>query len=378
MLKKPSNLRTWIEIDISALKKNYQAFRRLIGQKSLLMAVVKSNAYGHGLIDFSLAVQKLGIDWLGVDSTSEALNLRKVGIKKPILVFGHTLPENLISAATKNISLTVSAWETLNCLQKLKKNAQPVKIHLKIDTGMHRQGFFVKDLPRVLLLIKKNRKIILEGVYTHFAAAKNPAFPNQTLGQIKEFQKALKIINYFGFNPIRHAAATAGALLFPEARFDLTRIGIGLYGYWPSQEIKNHFKSKIKLFPILAWKTVIGERKKLSRGGGIGYGFSERVKPGTIIAVCPIGYWHGFPRSLSCLGSVLIRGKRAKILGRVSMDMIVADATKIKKARVGDEVIIIGQSGGEEITAEEIACQAQTTSYEILTRINPLIKKFYY
>lgn len=177
---------------------------------------------------------------------------------------------------------------------------------------------------------------------------------------------------------IYHASATGGALLFPEAHFDMVRVGMGLYGYRPSEESKKtkNIKHKtIKLKQVLTWKSVIAEVKKIPKGARVGYDGTERVARDTVMAVIPIGYWHGYDRGLSGKGIMLVRGKRAKVLGRISMDMTVIDITDIPKVRVGDEAVLIGMQGKESILADELAAKINTTAYEFLTRINPLIKR---
>ena len=273
-------LRTWIEINKSAAENNYKIFRKLTRQPAakncLLMAVVKSNAYGHGLVDFSRLMQKLGADWFGVDSVVEALALRKAGIKKNILVLGYTLPERLKEAAKNNINLTISGPSHLQSIGIASRQfPRPLKIHLKIDTGMRRQGFQVAELAKAAnLLGKMKNKIKVEGLYTHFAAAKNPSFPADTLKQINLFEEAIKILKSFGFNPIKHAAATSGTIIFPQSHYDMARIGIGLYGLWPSKETQAAFSDKINLKPVLTWKTIIGEIKNAAKGDRIGYDFT--------------------------------------------------------------------------------------------------------
>lgn len=374
-MNKNISLRTWVEVDKKALKNNYNAFRGLISKNCKLMAVVKSNAYGHGLIDYSILMQELGADFFGVDSITEALTLRKNGIKKPILVLGYTMPENFDEASKNNISLTISSFESLKSIKKYDK---PLNIHLKIDTGMHRQGFQLDEIERAVKYIKdRSASINIEGVYTHFAAAKNPSFPLETNKQIKQFEEALKIIESYGFKPIKHAAATSGAIVFPKSHFDMVRIGIGMMGLWPSYETKACFEKRIKLEPVLCWKTIISEIKEIKKGESIGYDFTETLGSDSTIAILPIGYWHGYRRDLSSIGHVLVKGKRAKILGRVSMDMIVIDITGIKGVKVCDEVILIGADGKEEVSAYEIALLGDTSWYETITQINPLIKRIY-
>lgn len=366
-----SGLRTWVEIDKSTIKQNISVFRTVISKKTRLMAIVKSNAYGHGLWDFSSVAENAGVDWFGVDSIVEGLSLRAHGITKPILVLGYTLPERFADAKDNDISLTISNIDGVNSLIKSKL---PIKIHLKIDTGMHRQGFSLKELDGVCKKIKESN-IVVEGMYTHFASAKNPSFPQETNKQIEVFEKAIKIVEGHGFKPIKHASATGGTLLFPKAHYDMVRVGIGLYGMWPSKDTQRVMESKISLKPVLSWKTIVGEVKTLPEGGGIGYDATEKLPPGSKIAICPIGYWHGLTRAFSSIGNVLVRGERAKILGRVSMDMIILDISKIKGVKVGDEVVIIGSQDKNKISADELADISGTINYEVVTRINPLIKR---
>lgn len=374
--KEKKNLRTWVEVSQKAVKNNYNTFRKLIGPKCLLLSVVKSNAYGHGLVEFARIVEKLGVDWLGVDSIVEGESLRKAGIKTPILVLGYTLPAKIKSAIDYGISLTVSDPSTLASLKKIGGNKK-IKIHLKIDTGMHRQGFLISDIPEVIKILKSCPSVALEGVYTHFSSAKNPAFPAVTLKQIEEFKKVVGLLEAAGFKGfIKHAAATAGAIIFPQSHFDMVRVGIGLYGIWPAQETRESFKNKIKLESVLSWKTVIGQTKELPRGSAVSYDLTEELSRRSKIAILPVGYWHGFPRTLSGIGRVLINGKEAKVLGRVTMDMIIVDVTAIKGVKTGDEVVLIGKSGKAEISPDTLAHLTDGSSYEIVTRLNPLMKRF--
>ncbi|MDA1334610.1 MAG: alanine racemase [bacterium] len=369
-----NNLRTWVEVDTKALEKNYRIFRRLTGRKTALMAVAKSNAYGHSLHDFARVMQKFGVDWIGADSITEAIALREAKIKKPLLVLGHTLPLRYKEAAENNISVTVSTHEALDAIVK-KTFSKPLKIHLKIDTGMSRQGFFVEDLPEVFAeLSHKKDKIKFEGIYTHFAAAKNPSFPFDTHKQLEVFDRALKAAEFAGFkNLIRHAAATSGLIVFPESKFDMARVGIGMYGLWPSREVEAAFSDRIKLQPALTWKAIIGETKTLTKGSGVGYDFTEKVQNDMRVAIIPIGYWHGYPRKLSSIGRVIIKGGVARVVGRVSMDMIVVDISGVPSTKVGDEVILLGKG----FSADDFALLSDTINYEAVTQINPLIHRFY-
>jgi len=370
-------LRTWIEIDEKAIAHNLKIFRSLVKPDCRIMAIVKSNAYGHGLVGFSQSTEKLGVDYFGVDSAIEGITLRKNGIKKPILVLGYTLPEMVEKAVQNNLSLSVASFDALDAITKLKIN-KPVKIHLKVDTGMHRQGFMLKDANTLIKIFKDNKKrIVVEGLFTHFANAKNPAFPSYTLKQIELFNQWKGILKNNGFEPICHASASAGAILFPQAHFDMVRAGAALYGIWPSAETKSFAESKFQLQPVLSWRTLLSEVKNLPKGSQISYDCTETLERDSVVGICPIGYWHGYPRCLSSVGKVIVKGKKVKVLGRVCMDMIIVDLTDVKKPKVGDEVTLIGRDGKEELSLEEVATLADSSTYELVDRINPLIERIY-
>jgi alanine racemase len=370
------SVRTWIEVSRGALEHNLIVFRSLLPPGCRLMAICKSNAYGHGLYDLAPVLEEMGTDWFGVDSIVEAVTLRRKGVRKPILVLGYTLPGRFGEATKYGISLTVSNLENLRSLAAFP-SARPTRIHLKLDTGMHRQGFLPCQWKAAQALLLKNReRIRTEGIYTHFACAKDPADRGYANEQIREFEEALAFFGASPGRPIRHASATAGVMNYPEAAYDLARIGIGLMGHWPSAETKRAWEKKIVLKPALTWRTIISEVKRLEKGRGIGYDLTETLKRDSKVGVCPIGYWHGFPRSLSLVGQVLVRGRRVKVLGAISMDMIVIDLTDAGGAQVGDVVTVIGRDGREEVTAPEVAQRAGVSHYELLTRLNPLIQKY--
>lgn len=369
----PAGLRTWVKVDLSAVAHNYRLLRRRLNRQTQLMAVIKSNGYGHGLSLIARAVCRLGAEWLGVDSITEAIALRQQGVNAPILVLGYTLPERFGEAMKRDIVLTISSFESLRLLKKL-----PARFHLKVDTGMNRQGFFLGDLPRVLKFLKRqvpDSPKIFEGLYSHFAGAKNPAFPTASRRQLEKFKQAAELARQAGFRPIKHLAATSGLLLYPESHFDLVRVGIGLYGLWPSDEVKSVFEKRVSLRPALSWQAIVSEVKRLPAGSKIGYDQTEEVERDSQTAILPVGYWHGYPRALSAIGHVLVRGQRAKVLGRVSMDMIVVDVTGIKGVRPGEMATLLGRDGKEEVGADELADLSQTINYEIVARLNPLMKR---
>lgn len=364
-----NSYKVWVNIESKAAARNFQTIKKLLKPSVKLWAVVKSNAYGHGLVLFSKLADRLGVDGFCVDSVIEGLKLREAGITKPVLVLGPTLFPNLFAeAATHDITITVSNFETLKLLLKSK---QRPKFHLKIDTGMHRQGFYLEQLPAVIREVKSqksNVKTLLIGLYTHFASAKDINYPTFTDEQFAKFQKAVRILAKAGYkNIVRHCAATGAAIINPKYHLDVVRIGIGLYGLWPSRELEIQLGSRLKLQPVLSWHSLVSEVKDIRAGDYIGYDLTERATQKSKIAVVPIGYWHGFDRGLSGIGEVMIRGRRCRVLGRVSMDLIVVDAGGID-CRVGDRVVLLGN-------AADMALKIGTTPYEIITRINPLIER---
>jgi len=373
-------LRTWIEIDKKAIAHNYNIFRSLISKGTKLMGVVKSNAYGHNLVEFAHELEKLGVDYLAVDSVVEGIALRKDGIKTPILILGYVLPEMIKEAVTNNLNITISNANYFDVINKLNLK-KPLQVHIKVDTGMHRHGFLETEINETieqLKLLQKKNIIKINGLYTHFASAKNPAFPIETKNQMNKFEKWSKLFEEQGINIIKHTCATSGTILFPDAHLDMVRIGIGLYGLWPSGETQMFCFNKFDLKPVLNWKSLVGEIKNIEAGKGIGYDFTEKIKTKSRIAVIPIGYWHGYPRALSSIGQVLIRGQRAKVVGRICMDILMIDITNIKKVEIGDEITIIGRDHKEKITIHDIANTLEASPYELITRINPLIKRIYY
>jgi alanine racemase len=371
---KSASLRTWIEIDKSAAKHNVETISRLVGPKVRLWAVVKSNAYGHGIFVIPQIIEKAGIYGFCVDSIIEVIKLREHGIHKPILVLGFTPPSSFGLAKAHNIMITISNFDVLKHFLQFKN---PPEFHLKIDTGMHRQGFYSEEVEGFIKNLKtsKAHQDVLRGVYTHFSSAKDINYPGYTEMQLAKFLSCAKILAEAGFkNLMRHASATGGTLVDSKYHLDAVRVGIGLYGLWPSKELEIQLGDKIDLRPILSWHTHIAELKTVQKGAYIGYDLAEKAHHDSRIAILPIGYWHGFPRALSSSGSVLIEGKRAKVLGRVSMDMVAVDVTSII-CQFGDKVTLIGKSGSEVLPAGEIAALTGTSHYEIVTRLNPLIER---
>lgn len=366
-------IKTWVEIKQKAVENNIRQIKSLLKPKTKLWAVVKSNAYGHGLINFSLLAQQSGADGFCIDSVLEGLKLRKAGVKKPILVLGPTLFRDLMEKAQKNnLTISISNFESLTDLLKIKIKPQ---FHIKIDSGMHRQGFYPAEIIKLIKTIKtKNLSEQLKGAYTHFASAKDLNYPTYTDIQFANFEKAVSLFKKAGFNDLTcHAAATGGTLMNQKYHLNAVRTGIGLYGLWPSKELELQVKN-LRLQPALSWHSLISEIKILKKGDFVGYDLTERTSENTRMAIIPIGYWHGLPRSLSGTGEVLINGKRVRILGRVSMDLIAVNIGN-NLCKTGDKATFIGSQKGDRLLAYDVALKSGTTHYEFLTRINPLIER---
>ena len=367
---------SWVEISKKALIHNIQTFRGLVGKEVVLAPAVKANAYGHGMVECARIFEKNGADYLCVNAPFEAKTLRKAGVKIPILIIGYTPLSDLKQVAQLGVELIVYNLETVKALGKLGKK---VKVHLKIETGNHRQGIRLEDLPTFTSLIKRYPHIQVIGISTHFANLEDRINQEYALYQLKQFNKAIHLLENEGLAPrFRHCANTAAAILLPEAYFNFVRTGIGNYGLWPSEKTELAAKRaniNIELKPALTWKTVIAQIKEVKKGSLIGYGCTYKMPKNGNIAVLPVGYYDGFVRLLSNRGHVLIRGKKAPVLGRVCMNMIMVDIGRIPEAKLEDEAILIGKQGKEKITAEKIADLSQTINYEVTTRINERIPR---
>lgn len=377
-------MKTWVEISQKNLFHNLKEFDRHLQRDVRFMAVVKSNAYGHDLTLGAKIIASFKFKnrdlWFGVDSVSEGIDLRNFGVKQPILVLGYAPLEDLEKAIKHDLRLTIYNRETaLKLSHWAKKFKKSVKVHIKLDTGLSRQGVGEKQIAAFASFVKTLPGIILEGLSTHYANIEDTTEHSYASKQLESFLKAKKILEKLGINiPISHTACSAAAILFPHTHFNMVRVGISLYGLWSSLETAASAKKNkrdISLKPVLAWKTMVAQIKRIPGGTPVSYGLSERVRRKSKIAVLPVGYFDGYARGLSSKGEVLIGGKRCKILGRVCMNMMMADITACGKVRLEDEVVLLGSQNNLTVTAQELAQKLQTINYEIITRINPFIKR---
>jgi alanine racemase len=378
--------KTWVEISKSSLTKNVRAFRSHVGKKTSIMAVVKSNAYGHGLVETARIADSAGASWFGVDNVDEGIVLRKNGIEKSILILGYTLNSRLRDCVDNRLSFVVYNLETAKALRELKlgDSKQHVTrnkalVHIKIETGTTRQGVSGTDLSRLVRELKKMPGVVIEGASTHFANIEDTSDHSYAEEQLQRFREGLSILKKEGIDPPwKHAACSAATVLFPDTYFNLVRLGISMYGLWSSRETLAVAKKEHRLMdlsPVMTWKTVVAQIKRVPKGASIGYGLTGRVTRASRIAVIPVGYWDGYDRGLSNIGAALVRGRRCRVIGRICMNMCMIDVTDVPSVRVEDEVVLLGSQGREKISAEEVARDTGTINYEIVTRINPQIPR---
>ncbi|MBE0712827.1 MAG: alanine racemase [Candidatus Aminicenantes bacterium] len=370
-----------VEIKKSALVHNIREFRRLVGRKRKFLAVVKANAYGHGLIEVSRIALRNGVDWLGVNSVEEGVALREAGIQSPVLVIGYVPFLGLEEAVTRDLRMTVYNRETIRRLAALAvRLRRTVRLHVKVETGTWRQGVDVKDIGPFVRDILKCPGLVVEGLSSHFANIEDTTKHDYPRRQLECYRSACRELDARGLVvPFKHMSCTASTILFPEPEFNLARVGIGLYGLWPSKETYLSCilekKKPLSLEPVLSWKARIAQVKKIPARAFVGYGCTFRTTRPTVLAVVPVGYFDGYDRGLSNAAHVLVKGRRAPVRGRVAMDFIMADVTDIPGVRLEDEVTLLGADGRERIAAEDLAALAGTISYEILSRINPLVPR---
>ena len=375
---KTAPFKTWVEVSADSLRDNLKALRKIVGKERKIACVIKANAYGHGILEVAKILEREKADFFAVDNIKEAALLKNSGILTPILILGYIELADLKEAILSDFSFVCYNQETLRKIISLSL-PKPAKIHLKIETGLNRQGVAKKEILLYTSMIKRTPKIFLEGISTHFANIEDTLEPSFAKEQIARFKEGIALVRKSGLKPkYLHAAASAGAILYGGARFNMVRTGIALYGLWPSRETKIALKMRKKhliLKPVLSWKSLVSQVKKIKTGESVGYGRTWSAPRKSKIAVIPVGYSDGYDRKLSNKARVIIKGRFAPVIGRVAMNMIVADVTEIANVNIEDEVTLIGKSGPNEVTADELTQKADTINYEVVSRINPLLPR---
>jgi len=371
----------WVEVDADAIRSNLREFRRRVGPEVELGAVVKANGYGHGMLEVSEIVLDAGATWLCVNSVEEAVQLREAGFTGRVLVLGYIPLDALDAVVEHRLRPVVYNRETLDRLDRLAADAGvTVLIHLKIETGTHRQGVDEADVPAFVERIVASRGLRLEGVSTHFANIEDTTDHPYAERQIATFSRVVERLRASGTDiPVVHAACSAATLLFTRTHLDLARLGIALYGIWPSKETYvsclERGKPTLDLRPALTWKTRVAQVKTVPEGGYLGYGCTFRTTRESRIAVLPVGYHEGYDRALSNAAHVLVRGRRAPVRGRVCMNMTLVDVTDVPGVALEDEVVLLGAQGDEHLRAEQLAEWCGTIPYEVLARIHPALPR---
>ena len=363
------------EIDLDAVDFNIKSIIKRVGGRAKIIGTVKADAYGHGAVEVAEVLAENGVDMFSVAMIDEGINLRNNGIKAPILVLGLTPPEYVKEAIEYDLIQTVSDYNTAEAISKeAKKLNKKAVIHIKIDTGMGRIGFKPnEDAFDEIEKISKLENIEINGIFTHFCTSdeKDKTF---TYTQKERFVYAVTELEKRGINiPIKHASASAGLMDFDDLFFNAVRPGIILYGYYPSDEV---MKDRLPLKPVMSLKSYVMFIKDIENGDTIGYGRTYKADEKRTIATIPAGYADGYNRLLSNKGYVLVNGKRAHLRGRICMDQCMADITGIE-AKQWDEVVLMGKQGNEEITADEIAKEIGTISYEVLCMVSKRVPRVY-
>ena len=366
----------WVEVDAAAIAHNLAVFRRRIGPDVRLGAVVKSNAYGHGMLEVS-RISDGSADWLCVNAVDEGLSLREAGQTRPILIMGHADPRQFDALAAAGLRPTVYNQSDLRPLGEAAVARQAeLAVHVKVETGTHRQGVDPSGLDRFCAEVAATPGLRLEGLSTHFANVEDTTDHRFARAQIETFEAACAVARqYAGAGLIRHAACSAAALLFDRTHLDLARVGISMYGIWSSRETlistRESGHPMLDLRPALTWKSRVAQVKEVPDGAYVGYGCTYRTTRPSRIVVLPVGYHEGYDRSLSGAAYVLVRGRRAPIRGRICMNMCMAEVTDIPGVEIGDEAVLLGQQGEERVRVEQLAEWSGTIPYEILARIHP-------
>ena len=365
----------WVEIDLDAIAHNVRQLKKHIGERCMLSAVVKANAYGHGALQAAQVALHNGASRLSVARAEEAVALRLRGITAPILSMGHSTPSQAVDIVAHGITPAVANLDLAHALSAAVAVAgsRPLPVHVKVDTGMGRFGLLPEEtLPFVRALLNVPG-LTLEGVFTHFATA-DEADLSYVHQQFAVYQQVLLQLQEAGISvPIRHAANSAATLALPETHLDMVRCGIAVYGLRPSAETK----MVVPVRPAMSLKSRIARLRTLPARSCISYGCTYVTSQPTAVGLVPIGYGDGYRRGLSNKAQVLVGGRRVPIIGRVCMDQFMVDLSNVPDAREGDEVVALGRQGHEEINAEELGAWMGTNNYETVAAILPRVPRVY-
>jgi alanine racemase len=367
---------TWVEISLDALRHNFRSFRRLLPTEMKIMAVVKADAYGHGAVEVAKEVIENGASYLAVAFLDEALELRRAGITAPILVLGYTSKQGLALAIANKITLNIYNLDHLESIAELSSAENPANIHIKIDTGMGRIGLHTER--EAIAFIERALElphVHVEGLFTHYATA-DEEDKSYTHKQYEHFDRVVQYFTQKGVDfKFIHAGNSATAIDSPELTYNMVRLGISLYGLYPSEEVQ---QQKIDLQPVMSLKTGVVMLKEMPKGSGISYGSIYHTQiESERIATLPVGYADGFSRMLTGKAQALIHGQKVSIVGTICMDQCMINVTGVDQVELEDEVLLLGRQGNAVITAEELAKQLGTINYEITCMISHRVPRVY-
>lgn len=367
---------TWVEISLDAICHNVAAFRRALPAGIRLMAVIKANAYGHGAVEIAREAERCGIDYLGVAFLDEALQLREAGIRAPLFVLGYTPPRGLDLAAEHDIAIGLYDDRVLAAIAEgASRRAKPLKVHIKIDTGMGRIG--LADAEEAIRFINRAMEtpgLTVEGLYTHYAKA-DETDKSYTEAQYRKFADIVDRFRRRGISfPYLHAGNSATGIDTPGWTYNMLRLGISLYGLYPSPEVN---RERVSLRPAMAYKTKIIHLKELPPAHGVSYGAVYQTSGTERIATLPVGYADGYSRLLTGKAEVLIRGRRAPVVGRICMDQCMVNVTHIPDVEVGDEAVLFGRQHDAEIRADDVAGWLGTINYEVTCMVDHRVPRIY-
>ncbi|MCM1259198.1 MAG: alanine racemase [Roseburia sp.] len=370
--------RVYAKIDLDAIVHNMESMHQNISEQTDILAVVKTDGYGHGAVEIAREIEPLSyLRGFAVATPEEAFILRRQGIKKTVLILGYSFPEHYSQMVEEEIRPCIFSRETADLFSReAKRQGKVMPIHIAVDTGMSRIGYQV-CMESVLEIkeIATLNNIEIEGIFTHFAKA-DEKDKSAAAEQLNLFKKMLDMLEKEGIHiPVRHCSNSAGIAEIPEANFDMVRAGITLYGLWPSEEVS---RNSLDLKPAMEIKSKIVYIKPLKKGRTVSYGGTYQMKRDGVVATIPVGYGDGYPRSLSNKGYVLIHGKKAPILGRICMDQFMVDVTDIKEARLYDTVTLLGKDQGEIITMEELGELSGRFNYEFACNVGKRIPRIFY
>lgn len=366
---------TWVEVSLDAVHHNVSCFRQWLPPEMAMMAVVKADAYGHGAVEVLREAVEAGATYAGVAFLDEAIELRRAGVRIPILVLGYTPPEAIPAALEHNVTLTVFSQEVLQTAAKDANPEHKLKVHVKLDTGMGRLG--LTDTDEAIAFLEQALgmpEVEVEGVYTHFASSdeRDKAY---TRMQHNRFDKVIAYFAQQGVTyPYVHTGNSAAAIDCPELSYNMVRLGISMYGLYPSEEV--HME-RLDLRPVMSLYTKPVMVKTVPPGTGISYGVTYRTKDEETIATLPVGYADGYSRMLSGRVEALVQGKRVPVVGRICMDQCMINATSLEQVTLDDEVVLMGRQGAERISAEELATLLGTLNYEITCMVSHRVPRVY-